>query len=181
MVSRHLGLLAFMLLVVGLTFVVTKWPYGINRTFSQHVARHKTAVYFYIVFFVVVLALLLSFFLGWFIPTFSLGLSFTLLVVGSAAFQFACTLVPETGGTKSKIHRYLAFVSADLLLPAVIIMAFTDAFSAFSKITSLIMATIMSAIIIVMVKNNAEHKYLLILQAVYFLAFFIAVLVSTYL
>lgn len=177
---KHLGLLSTALLTSGLLYVINKWPYGINRTFSQHIARYRSAIHFYFSLFAITLPILLVFFYGWFIPNFKLSIWFTILISLAAVFQLGCTLIPQSGGNKSKWHRALAFLSADMLLPAIIILAFNSALSPFATAVSVFASVGMLLIIAVMVKNNAEHKFLLLLQSGYFAMFFAAILAATY-
>lgn len=177
---QHFGLLSALTLFIGLLFIIKNWPYGVDHTFSQHVARHNSAIIYYIFLFGLTLPILLIFFFRWFIPTFELTRWFGVLVLGVSAAQFACTLVPETGGIKSTIHRGLAFLSADTLVPMLLILVFNSYVSALGKVVSVLALSMMIAIIYVMVKNNAKHRYLLFLQSTYFSVFFLAILTITY-
>lgn len=177
---KHLGLLSAVILFLGLLYVVRKWPYGVNHTFSQHVARHKSAIVYYAVLFCLVLPLLLLFFFGWFIPYFDMTVWFKVCISVSALLQLLCTFVPEVGGIKSTIHRGLAFLSADFLLPATILISLNDNISPIGKAIAAFAAIIMTSVIIVMLTNKAQHKYLLLLQSLYFGVFFLAFLIPAY-
>ena len=160
------------------------WPYGKDHTFSQHVARHKSAILYYIGLFAVVLPLLLLFIFNWFVPTFNPPLVFGYLIVLAAAAQFACTLVPETGGRKTTAHQMLAYLAADCLLPVTFIIALLTTVSSIARIIAVVSSLVMVSIIGIMVwayfKNHGRHKDLLILQSVYFAVFFITLLITTY-
>lgn len=178
---KSLGIVSALVLFCGLWFVVKKWPQGNDRTFSQHIASSKAGVLFYIGLFSIVLPMLLLFFMGWFIPTYGLSSWFTFFILIAATTQFLCTLIPETGGNKSKCHRLLAFASADCLIPSVLILVMSETPSYVSRVISLVSLIIMSSIVFILVHNKAEHKNLLVLQASYFFAFFASVLSVTYL
>jgi hypothetical protein len=124
--------------------------------------------------------LLLLFFIKWFIPEFNLSALFTRLVIIASLAQLGCTLVPEIGGAKSTIHRLLAFISAFCLLPALFIIALTSSVDMSGKIISALGCVVMLGIITILVRNKAEHRYLLLLQSAYFLVFFTTILVVTY-
>lgn len=178
--TKHLFAISAVVLLLGLTAVVRLWPHAINRTFSQHVARYKKAIIFYSVIFCLVLPLMIIFFFKWFIPYFSLNIWFAACIVCASGLQLACTFIPEVGGTKSVIHRGLAFLSADFLLPALILLAFSSAVSSVGRASAVLASAVMATVIAIMLVNKAEHKYLLVLQALYFTAFFLVILVTTY-
>lgn len=177
---KPLGLVSAIILIVGLSLVVRYWPQGMSKTFSQHVASSKRGILYYTLLFTVVLSILLVFFIGWFVPYFGLSAWFTFFLVFSAATQYLCTLVPETGGKKSQLHRMLAGASAVALLPVMAILARSNNISAAARAITLASLVVMIWIVATIAYRKAEHKYFLILQSLYFLAFFVAVLSATY-
>lgn len=181
---KHLIALVSLITMTGLSLILFLWPYGINRTFSQHVARHKAGIVYYILLFLLILPLLLLYVFGWFIPTFRPVELFGVLIVVASICHFACTLVPETGGRKTVVHQMLAYLSADCLLPATFIIMLTPAVSNGGRIiagfSSILMAIIIAVLIKAYAKNQGEHKYLLVLQGSYFTLFFLTLLVATY-
>lgn len=181
---KHLILVVSGIVVLGLSTVLKLWPYGMHRTFSQHVARHKSGILYYIALFATILPLLLVFIFKWFIPTFHPSALFGFFIILASISHFACTLVPETGGRKTTIHQLLAYLSADCLLPATLIVALTSSVSLIGRMAAIIASSIMAIIIILFVKsyvkNKGEHQYLLALQAAYFALFFITLVIATY-
>jgi hypothetical protein len=181
---KNLISIVSLITVIGLSVILKIWPYGINRTFSQHVARHKASIIYYILLFSIILPLLLLYIFNWFIPTFNPPTLFGFLLVLASVSQYGCVLVPETGGCKTFIHQMLAFLEADCLLPATLLIALTPAVSpigrAVAAISSLLMATIIAIFVKAYVKNKGQHKYLLVIQASYFALFFITLIVATY-
>lgn len=181
---KNLILIVSLITVIGLSVILKIWPYGINRTFSQHVARHKASIIYYILLFSIILPLLLLYIFNWFIPTFNPPALFGFLLVLASISQYGCVLVPETGGRKTFIHQMLAFLAADCLLPATILVALTPSVSSFGRVVAAISGLIMAGIVAIFVKayakDKGEHKFLLVLQASYFALFFLALLVATY-
>jgi hypothetical protein len=178
---KHFGVLATLILAVGLGFIIKRWPSGKNRTFSQHIAASRQGIVYYIGLFAVVLPILLLFFLRWFIPTNSFSWVFISAIVGAAILQFLCTLVPEVGGWKSTVHRFLAFTSAILLLVPIALIAISSNVSTVAMVVALLSFTAMSGIVLFLVAKNAEHESLLIIQTSYYALFFLAILSATYL
>lgn len=177
---RHLGLLASVVLFVGLSFIVWRWPEGKHLTFSQHVALHKHRILYYIGLFSVVLPPLLLFLLGWFGPTFKLSIWFGVFIVASTFTQYACTLIPETGGRKTIYHRWLAGASALCLLPSMGLLFGSPHISVWGKTVAASSLIIMCGVIYLLIKGKGAHRYFLILQSIYFAAFLGAVLFIAY-
>ena len=175
------GILAVSILAVGLSLVVVKWPKSRHFTFSQHVAVSKQSILYYVGLFTVVLPLLVLFFLRWFVPEFELTVWFSVLVVASSVAQLACTLVPETGGRRSEYHRALAGISAILLLPALTLLLFSQQIDTLGKIISTLGLITMLAVIFTVAVHKGKPRNFLILQSLYFTAFFLPILSVAYL
>lgn len=178
---REIGVVAVLILFSGLAFTVLKWPQGKHLTYSQHVAISKYSILYYVFLFSIFLPLVVVFFLGWFMPTFRLPNVFGVLVILSALTQFACTLIPETGGQKTRQHRLLAATSALFLLPLLLILLTQGTIPTIGKAVTLLSALSMIMTICVLVARRGEHDYMLILQTGYFVAFFVPILFITYL
>lgn len=177
---HHFGLYAFLILSAGLCFIVWKWPEGKQYTFSQHVALYRHRIIYYILLFSLVLPLLLLFFVGWFVPHFQLSQWFSVCIIISAVAQYACTLIPETGGRKSLYHRALAGISAVMLAPPLVLLILSEAFGGLVKLVSAASLLAMLTIIGLIVAGKGQHSHFLYLQAGYFAAFFAATLAATY-
>lgn len=177
---KYLGLIAITILTLGLAFVALKWPEGKHLTFSQHVAKNMHRIIYYNLLFTIVLPLLLLFFWGWFIPTFDISTWFGVLIVASSVTQYTCTLIPEVGGWKTRYHRLLAGASAIFLVPAQLLLLFANNVEILSKIVVAISLCIMLAVIFLIAINKGQHKYFLLLQSLYFTAFFAPIILVTH-
>ena len=177
---KYLGMLAVIILILGLSFVAIKWPEGKHLSFSQHVAKRKVRIIYYSVLFAAVLPLLLMFFLSWFAPTFKLSAWFGIFIVVSSATQYVCTLIPEVGGRKTRYHRLLAGASALFLVPALLVLLFSNTIEPIEKLVIIVSLCIMLGIIFAISKNKGQHKQFLLLQSLYFGAFFVPILLVAY-
>lgn len=177
---EYFGLLVFVILVAGLAFVLWRWPQGIDKTFSQHVAVAPYRATYYALLFAVVLPLLLIFLLGWFVPTFGLPSWFGVSVTLAAMLQQACTFVPETGGWRTKLHRAFAGMSALFLLPPLVALVFTPGVPRAGKLLSALGLICMASIIVVAASQRGK-RYQLMLQIAYYMAFFVPILGISYL
>ena len=178
---KYFGLIAAILLLLGLSFIALRWSEGLHLTFSQHVAKHKHRIIYYNVLFTLVLPLLLLFFLGWFIPTFGLSAWFGFFIIASSVNQYACTLIPEVGSWKTQYHRSLAGVSAVLLVPAQTLLLLIDTTDMIQKVITGLSICVMLVVICLVALHNGQHRYFLLLQSLYFSAFFVPVLFIAYL
>lgn len=177
---KYLGLISITFLLVGLWFVIWRWPQGKHMTFSQHVAQHKSATIYYFFLFAITLPLLNIFFIKWFVPTFDLTVWFNVFAIAASAFQIACTLVPETPGWRTKWHQVLAGISAVLLLPLPIMIALSQNIGTPSRFLAAISLAIMVGVIGFTIHAKGRHTNLLVAQSIYFAAFFMSILFISY-
>ncbi len=176
----HLGYISILLLAAGLTFVVLKWPRGVQYTFSQHVAPRNSSSIFYSLLFIVTLTLLVIFFASYFIPTYELPIPFKQLLVISCVAQILCTFFPERGKEKTKIHRVFAGISAACLPLLLAILSVWPTIDSFDKILTGVCFVIMLAILCLAVFTRLRKTHALILQIAYNVAFFVPLLLIAY-
>jgi len=177
---QHLGLLTIILLIMGLGFVITKWPGGIHMTFSQHAATNRSSKVFYSSLFMLTLPILMLFFSAWLVPEKDLSNVFLWFAGVSVVFQIVCTWVPEDGGIRTVIHRILTSISGIAMLPLVAVIAMAPNLSAFVRTMALIVLFLMIALIGIALRNQKEYKRALLLQVGYYAAFFLVILTATY-
>jgi hypothetical protein len=178
---KSLGLVAFIVLVLGLAFIVARWPEGKRKTFSQRVAVERHRTLYYIALFSVALPLLLIFFLGWLAPEFGLSPWFGVFVIISAVAQYACTFIPEIGGWRTHVHRTLAGISGTFLLPALTCLLWVSTISTPTKVFTAICGATMFATAYIALVSNEETDNFLAIQIVYYAAFFAPILYVSYL
>lgn len=179
---KYFGLLAFTLLVVGLAFVVHRWPAENHLTFSQRVALQRESVLYYIGLFTLVLPILLFFIIGWFMPHFQLPVWFPVFITVSALLQYIGTLIPEVGGWKTKVHRFIYGISALSLLPPLFILLLANSVSTFDKFVVVSgLATMIGLVIFANVTKRDRYEVSYIHQSIYYAGFFIPILAISYL
>lgn len=179
---KYFGLPTVILLVLGLIFVLYRWPAEKHLTFSQRVALQKQSIIYYVILFSVTLPLLLLFLVGWFQPTFKISPWFNTFIFLSSAGQLLATLVPETTGWKVKFHRFISGVSGVLLIPMLVLMLSSEEISIMGKVITLLGIITMACVIGVLMINKKETftpSY--VHQSVYYAAFFIPILAVSYL
>jgi len=178
---KSLGLIATVLLTLGLGFVIARWPEGGRKTFSQRVAVERHRTIYYIALFTIVLPLLLTFFLGWFAPQFGLSAWFGIFVIISSVTQYACTFIPEIGAWRTQVHRTLAGISASCLLPALACVLWVDTIETSAKVFAGICGGIMISTIYIALVSDEKTDNFLAIQIVYYAAFFVPILYISYL
>lgn len=177
---QHLVLLTLVLSILGLGFLIIKWPGGIHMTFSQHAATNRSSKIFYSSLFMIALPILMVFFSAWFVPEKSLPVAFLWFAGIAVVFQIVCTWVPEDGGTRTVVHRILTSISGIAMLPLVAIVAMAPNLSIFVRITSLMVLLLMIALLGIALKNQKGYERALLLQVGYYSAFFLSILSATY-
>lgn len=177
---KYFGIASFLLLAIGLAVIPNIWPLGIHASFSQHIAGKRSSIIYYVVLFLLTLPIFQLFIYNWFIPTIHAPIYFGHIVATSCIFQIACTLVPETGGSKTRIHRLLAGASGILLIPALIILITANTLDALSTILLTTGLGTMVVVLYILKKGDGRHPRFLVLQAAYFSAFFLPILIIAY-
>jgi hypothetical protein len=175
--EKYLGIVSVIVLLIGLLFLVKKWPKDIHHTFSQHAATNKASVVYYIGLFTVSLPILAIFLFSWLVPTFNISVLFTILISLSLICQYACTFVPEIGANV-KHHQLLAGISALLLLPSLAVLLYVPSVGFVYKIITAVSIVVMVGILTRVTSRNVE--YALVLQSVYFVAFFVPIIAIAY-
>ncbi len=102
---KHLGLLAIVLGITGLSFLLYKWPNSKSKTFSQHAAATKGGRLLYIVLFSLALPPFYLFAIKWLVPTYDLPTSFMYLLTVAVVGQLIAAYVPVSGGWKTVMHN----------------------------------------------------------------------------
>jgi hypothetical protein len=182
---EHLLLLSIVLLIIGLFFLVYRWPQGHSKTFSQHAAAQRLTIYYYAGLFVVILPLLTLFFYDYFIPKYQLSLLFSFAIFLAITTQLVAAIIPEIGGWRSRLHRLAAGWSAFGLFLAVADIMYELPLSLplyiFGSVTLLVMLYC-SALTLksTLSRKLFEHRYFLWLQVMYYTLFFGMILLVTY-
>lgn len=177
---RYFGILATVILAVGLLFVILKWPQDRHKTFSQHVAPKRSSIFYYATLFALVLPLLILFFTKWFAPHFEISSWFSILVIIASVLQMACTLIPEVG-KNIKIHRALAGASAIFLIPALALILLTPSITLVSKIIVAAALSIMILCAFLVIRRKGAPRNFLSIQSSYFAAFLAPIIYISYL
>jgi hypothetical protein len=175
--EKHFGIISIAILLMGLLFLIKKWPKSIHHTFSQHATTSKASIIYYISLFTITLPLLAIFLLVWFVPMFNVPMVFIIFISLSLICQYACTFVPEIGAN-IKNHQLLAGISGLLLLPSLVVLLYIPGLDFMDKIITLISIVIMIGIVLRVIDHKS--KYALLLQSVYFIAFFTPIIVIAY-
>lgn len=178
--ARLLGPLSIVLLAIGLTFIPLYWRHDFHTTFSQHVAKQRWSIIYYIALFSVTLPLFFLFVAEWALPYYHLTLFFGGSIFLAAIFQLGCTLVIEKGQRRTFYHRLLAGASALCLVPPIAILTLTQSIPAKIRLLAFVSNVIMLAIISVVVLKKGKPRYFLLLQIAYFTAFFVPMLLLAF-
>lgn len=177
---KYFMLYALGILVPGLAFVVWRWPAGLDKTLSQHVASRKSSILYYFFLFLVVLPIMYLFFARYFVPVFHLSEVVLYLVAVSCLTQIGCTLIPEIGGRKTVVHQTLAGISALSLIAVLLYLMVTNGIAMQAKFVVGICVFLMILIVGFIALRRRTSLPVLLLQSGYFTLFFVAILSVAY-
>jgi hypothetical protein len=178
---QHLLILIVVVLILGLTYTVAKWPGGLHMTFSQHVAVARRSAIYYAFLFLTTLPLLVWFVGGWLVPQKQLPDAFLWFTYVAVLFQIVCTWFPEVGGWRTSVHRILTGISGVAMLPLVVILATAPSLSMTVRSSAWIALAFMVFLLAIALSNQKGYKWALPLQIGYYAAFFVVLLLATYL
>ncbi len=150
-------------------------------TFSQHVVATRWSKIFYALLFLVTLPLLVWFIAAWLVPNKHLPEAFLWFTYVAVIFQILCTWFPEEGGWKTTLHRMLTGISGVAMLPLVVILAMSTNLSLFVRVVAWAAVGFMITLLTVALRNQKGYKWALPLQIGYYSAFFLVIVLATYL
>ena len=165
-------LLILAILAFGLTGLIWLWPRGREFSFSQHAAQNRSATLYYAALFLIVMPLLVAYFVLWFQPELGAPTSFVVCIVLAAVLQIACTFFPEKGRWIG-LHRWLAGLSAALLIPSLALLLLANVAPLSRGI--IVGGIIVMLAIVVILARDKKKRVPYALQLVYYAAFFIPI------
>lgn len=149
-------------------------------TFSQHVIVSRWSKIYYALLFLATLPLLAWFIGGWLVPQKQLPDAFVWVAYIAVIFQIVCTWFPEVGGWRTVTHRVLTAISGVAMLPLVWMVATTPSLSVVVRFSAWIALGFMSWLLAIALSNQKGYRWALLLQIGYYAAFFIVLLLVTY-
>lgn len=150
-------------------------------TFSQHVIVTRWSKIFYALLFLTTLPALAWFITVWLVPHKHLPEAFLWFACIAVLFQILCTWFPEEGGWKTTLHRVLTGISGIAMLPLVIMLATASDLSLFVRSVAWIALGFMVFLLAIALSHQKEYKWALLLQIGYYAAFFLVMVLATYL
>lgn len=168
------GMVGLSTVFINLAILVFCWPLGTAYSFSEHAAQSKKLSIYYFVIFLISLPCLWIYFTYYFVPILQLPHYLSVVFAGAVVFQLLCTLFPIH--KHRMVHTILAGASAlCMLLVMILASILLGGMSQAITITGTVVMACDLLFSVIFLK-----KFPLIPQAVYYLAFFIAIPASTY-
>lgn len=177
---QHLLTLIIVMLVIGLSYTLIKWPGGMHMTFSQHAAATRYSKVYYSLLFLTTLPLLMWFLVAWLMPNKNLPGVFLGFAGIAVLFQILCTWFPEEGGRKTKIHRTLTGISGIAMLPLLLIIGVSASVPMAVRGVTWFGLIVMMILLGISLRNQKAYKWALLLQVGYYAIFFAVLLLVTY-
>jgi len=167
--------LSSLLMTACLIYLVVKWPIGIHKTFSQHAAQSKALSIYYFLIFIVTMSAMSVGIWQWVSLQDPRFFGVFILFAFAAITQILCTLFPERGRSKQiVIHRIFAGMSAGLLFACSLLLSATTS----SNLQGICITGIATMALVAFVSLFTKGKFALILQAAYYLAFFVPMAIA---
>lgn len=179
-IFKYFGLLAFVLLALGLSYILYTWPQPERKSFSQLIAIRRVSIVYYILLFSIVLPLLLIFFFRWFVPHVGAPMVFLAFICVASILQYLAALIPERGGHIA-VHRKLASASA-LCMPAALVTLLFSARITWLEIGVLLIGIVsMLGIGLILISKKQETvPVTYVEQAFYYGSFLIPIMLVSY-
>jgi hypothetical protein len=177
---KSLGLIAVFILLASLTYVQFKWGPDSSKTFSRLVAQKRSSIIYYFSVFVAFLVVFSIFMTSSFIPQFNLAGWFAWIYFLGIISQLICVVVPETGGTKTKIHLIAAGIMSASALIQIVLLLLLAHLSVPSVIVCVTGLFIMILIWLAIFLKHRLIKYELGLQSIYFTSYLGTILFVSY-
>lgn len=166
---HSLFFLSTIALLIGLFYLVKKWPDGgINATFSHHAASTENATKYYVALFLVTLPLFTTWFIIWLVPWLHLPLAAIVMICVATITQIWAAAVPERSPSVD-LHRAITSLSIVGIISVTSMVLYVSR----SSIVALSLAC-MLAILGYSVVRRDRARYQLLLQAGFYTMFFVA-------
>ncbi len=177
---QHLGIISFLPFWIFVIYVLNRWPKFLHQTISKHGAANKTAYlhYAFEISYSAVTYLLLN--LLWYFEYHQVGALYKLVIYCVVLLQLIFAWVPDSKGTASIVHNVAAYMWGLLLYLSFVILLFSAPPSFTSKLFLTIGLLIMSVTSLVIIKNKAVHKNLLIYQLIYIGTIHATIIITSY-
>lgn len=162
--------IALAVLVVGLCFLVYRWPRGgVHATFSHHAATSRASTLYYVVLFSLTLPLLSIWCSYWFIPQHDLPSWLGLVLVAGCVFQLAAAVVAECPPNATK-HRAITALSMVCMMALVITLYVYSQPLFIAGCVAIMVGLVMYA-----AQHGERTRYQLFVQAAFYTCFFAAI------
>ncbi len=176
---KYLGLLATLWMIAGTCYLLWRVETDPKSTISQHAALSKKARLFFALYFIPG-ALAINYFLAvWFVPHFGMSPWWVYLLVVASVCDIVLGLVPDAFGWQKAVHQITAYSAAVLSMFFTIAIFLTPTIGISGRVVAAIGSVYMITVCCLFIFQYKQHR--LVLQSLYILSFYIAVLMATFL
>lgn len=178
---RHVGILSSAVITGALALMLYIWGRDHSASLSKHAARHTLTYLLFLVSLFIGGVLFYLFATRWLGPTLGVSAIFSIVLVLATACEFIAAIVPDSGGTRSRIHQSAAWSMALLMLVLILLIMTAPAAGALVRAVSGLAAMYMLIDLGLFLFVKATHKYFLFFQSTYIGVFYVAVISTAYL
>ena len=176
MILMLLLIMPVIALVIGLIFLIKKWPDGgIHATFSHHAASTRHASRYYALLFLITLPPIVVWFGLYPMPHLALPRLSLYVMIAAAIFQIVAACIPEKA-PRITIHRSVTAISMIAILLTVVLLRQASRDFVIGSALVAMLGTVLYAVAL-----RDRTKYQLLLQASFYALFFTAVGIAAFL
>jgi hypothetical protein len=177
---QSLGVTAIGITTLSLAYILWRTELRMHHYISMHAADRRSTYLLFAISLTASAVLMYYFMLEWFSPALQLPLLFDATVLAALTAQVVAGWVRYDAGRRGKVHDFFAFAMAWLMLAALVEAFFTGAMPLLPRVVTGLASGYMFTLIVLLGTWPGVRRYTLPLQASYIGAFFVAVLVATY-
>lgn len=177
----YLGLILVAITWLSGAFMIAKWHDESRPTISRHVAGGKMAYWLFATVLVVSGLLFYVWFINWLSPRLGLSMEFKAILTLTIIGQMITAVIPDTGKHRKLVHDVAASTMSVLYIPLDALILAAPRLSIFAHIVVSVAGIYMvGALVWVVILNRNRDKFL-IFQALYIMAFQVAIMAAAYL
>lgn len=177
---HHFGLIAFVLFLLVMMVTLRVWGRDHALSLSGHAAKQRAS---YVLFLSGLTAAGVLFYLfgsQWLAPTLQLNVFFSVLLAAAAILELLTAAVPDSGGIKSKIHRFAAWSMALCMGVLGILVTIAPSMYGWAQTVCAVLVAYMIFTLFLFLCVPKTRAHFLVYQSSYVLSFFIVMLAPAY-
>ncbi len=178
---EYVGLWAIMLQWVAIGYLLTRWRGTNEMSISMHAASQRSALWLFVCSVGLSSSALIYWMLVWLMPTYRLGIGFSLITIITVMLLAVAVAVPDREGVRRRIHRLAAYSMAASLIGIVASLTISENISMTARLIGLAAVLYMLMVWTLFLFVPRARPHYLIFQTSYIAFFHFGILAAAYL